>query len=178
MQQHTLESGKALTLFQYIFPEECVDIEENSRFNWFNVNQRLSCRKIILENCCSHDCIFHNTTTGLKLSRHHIAWPDRRRQHDHGNDSERSCGPIEISRIHTVSPLEIPPVILPETAGWASMASDAKQVDKPMNNPKQKYTIYRDNDLIASDLLSLPSIVKFVRNDALKEHSQGDRPSI
>jgi hypothetical protein len=51
-----------------------------------------------------------------------------------------------------------------------------KQVDKPMNNPKQKYTIYRDNDLIASDLLSLPSIVKFVRNDALKEHSQG-RPA-
>jgi hypothetical protein len=27
---------------------------------------------------------------------------------------------------HTVSPLEIPPVILPETAGRASMASDAK----------------------------------------------------
>jgi hypothetical protein len=67
--QPTLESGKALTLFQYIFPEECVDIEENSRFNWFNANQRLSCRKIILENCCSHDCIFHNTTAGLKLSR-------------------------------------------------------------------------------------------------------------
>src|SRR5664280_549255 len=35
----------------------------------------------------------------------------------------------------------------------------------PMNNPKQKDTIHRDNDLIASDLLSLPSILKFVRND-------------
>ena len=45
-----------------------------------------------------------------------------------------------------------------------------------MNNPKQKYTIYRDNDLIASDLQSLPSIMKFVRNDALKEQSQG-RPA-
>jgi hypothetical protein len=56
----------------------------------------------------------------------HLAWPDRRRQLDHGNDSERSCGPIEISRIHTVSPLEIPPAILPETAGRASMAGDAK----------------------------------------------------
>jgi len=41
MQQPTLESGKALTLFQNIFPEECVDIEGNSRFNWFNANQRL-----------------------------------------------------------------------------------------------------------------------------------------
>jgi len=45
-----------------------------------------------------------------------------------------------------------------------------------MNSSKQKYSIYRDNDLIASDLLSLPSIMKFVRNDALKEHSQG-RPA-
>jgi hypothetical protein len=75
-----------------------------------------------------------------------------------------------------VSPLEIPPGILPETAGRASMAVTPKQADKPMNNPKQKYTIYRDNDLIASDLRSLPSIMKFVRNDALKEHSQG-RPA-
>ena len=33
---------------------------------------------------------------------------------------------MEISRIHTVSPLEIPPVILSETAGQASLASDAK----------------------------------------------------
>ena len=24
-----------------LFPEECVDIEGNSRFNWFNGNQRL-----------------------------------------------------------------------------------------------------------------------------------------
>ncbi len=45
-----------------------------------------------------------------------------------------------------------------------------------MSSSKQKYSIYRDNDLIASDLLSLPSIMKFVRNDALKEHSQG-RPA-
>ncbi len=45
-----------------------------------------------------------------------------------------------------------------------------------MNLLKQKYSIYRDNDLIASDLQSLPSIMKFVRNDALKEHSQG-RPA-
>ena len=41
MQQHTLESGKALTLLQCIFPEECVDIEGNNCFNWFNANQRL-----------------------------------------------------------------------------------------------------------------------------------------
>ncbi|MGD0207985.1 MAG: hypothetical protein ABSC89_10305 [Verrucomicrobiota bacterium] len=27
----------------YIYSEECVDIEGNNRFNWFNVNQRLSC---------------------------------------------------------------------------------------------------------------------------------------
>ena len=45
-----------------------------------------------------------------------------------------------------------------------------------MNIPKQTYAIYRDNDLVAADLLSLPSIMKFVRNDALKEHSQG-RPA-
>jgi len=45
-----------------------------------------------------------------------------------------------------------------------------------MNLLKQTYSIYRDNDLIASDLLSLPAIIKFVRNDALKEHSQG-RPA-
>jgi len=45
-----------------------------------------------------------------------------------------------------------------------------------MNDSKQKYSIYRDNDLIASDLLSLPLIMKFIRKDALKEHSQG-RPA-
>jgi hypothetical protein len=56
----------------------------------------------------------------------HIAWPVCRRQLDHGNDLERNCGQIEISRIHTMSPLEIPPVILPETAGRPSMAGDAK----------------------------------------------------
>jgi hypothetical protein len=75
-----------------------------------------------------------------------------------------------------MSPLEIPPVILPETAGGLHWRVTPKSADKPMNNPKHKYTIYRDNDLIASDLLSLPSIMKFVRNDALKEHSQG-RPA-
>jgi hypothetical protein len=41
MQQPTLESGKALTLLQNIFPEECVDFEGNYRFNWVNANQRL-----------------------------------------------------------------------------------------------------------------------------------------
>jgi hypothetical protein len=44
-----------------------------------------------------------------------------------------------------------------------------------MNTPRQKYSIYRDNDLVASDL-SLPSILKFVKNDARREHSQG-RPA-
>ena len=47
---------------------------------------------------------------------------------------------------------------------------------KLMSTSKQKYSVYRDNDLIASDLLSLPSIMKFVREDARKEHSQG-RPA-
>lgn len=45
-----------------------------------------------------------------------------------------------------------------------------------MNNPGQTYSIYRDNDLVASDLPSLPSIMKFVRNDARREHAQG-RPA-
>ena len=65
-----------------------------------------------------------------------------------------------------MSPLETPPV-------WPQWRATPKPANKPMNNPKQRYTVYRDNDLIASDLLSLPSIMKFVRNDALKEHSQG-----
>jgi hypothetical protein len=30
-----------------------------------------------------------------------------------------------------------------------------------MNDPRQKYSIYRDNDLVASDLPSLISIMKF-----------------
>jgi len=67
-----------------------------------------------------------------------------------------------------MSPLEIP--LEPQ---WRATP---KPVDKPMCTPRQRYSIYRDNDLIASDLLSLPSIMKFVRNDALKEHSQG-RPA-
>jgi hypothetical protein len=45
-----------------------------------------------------------------------------------------------------------------------------------MSRPRQTYSVYRDNDLIASDLLSLPSIMKFVRYDALREHSQ-ERPA-
>jgi len=45
-----------------------------------------------------------------------------------------------------------------------------------MNGPRQRYSIYRDNDLIASDLLSLLSILNYVRNDARREHSQG-RPA-
>jgi hypothetical protein len=45
-----------------------------------------------------------------------------------------------------------------------------------MSSSKQTYSIYRDNDLIAADLLSLPSIIKYVRNDARREHSQG-RPA-
>jgi len=44
------------------------------------------------------------------------------------------------------------------------------------NNLRQKYSIYRDNDLVAADLPSLPSILKFVRNDARREHAQG-RPA-
>jgi hypothetical protein len=49
-----------------------------------------------------------------------------------------------------------------------------------MNNrvphPRQRYAIYRDNDLIASDLPSLPAILRFVRNDARREQAQG-RPA-
>jgi len=45
-----------------------------------------------------------------------------------------------------------------------------------MNSPRQTYSIYRDNDLVASDLPSLPSIMRFVRNDARREHAQG-RPA-
>jgi hypothetical protein len=42
-----------------------------------------------------------------------------------------------------------------------------------MNSPRQKYSIYRDNDLIAADLLSLLAIMKYIRNDARREHAQG-----
>ncbi|MGA9450960.1 MAG: hypothetical protein WBW41_06405 [Verrucomicrobiia bacterium] len=45
-----------------------------------------------------------------------------------------------------------------------------------MNNPRQKYSLYRDDDLVASDLPSLPSIMEFVRNDARREHA-GGRPA-
>ncbi len=45
-----------------------------------------------------------------------------------------------------------------------------------MKGIKQKYSIYRDNDLLAADLLSLPAILKFIRNDARMEHAQG-RPA-
>ena len=47
---------------------------------------------------------------------------------------------------------------------------------KRMNGSKQKYAIYRDNVLVAADLLSLLSILKYIRNDARKEHAQG-RPA-
>jgi len=40
----------------------------------------------------------------------------------------------------------------------------------------QTYSIYRDDDLIASGWPSLFSIMKFVRNDARREHAQG-RPA-
>ncbi|MGA3269091.1 MAG: hypothetical protein ABSE16_20035 [Verrucomicrobiota bacterium] len=45
-----------------------------------------------------------------------------------------------------------------------------------MNDTKQTYSIYRDNDLVAADLPSLPVIMKFVRNDARREHAHG-RPA-
>ena len=45
-----------------------------------------------------------------------------------------------------------------------------------MSNSKQRYSIYRDNDLVASDLLSLPAILKYIRNDARNEHAHG-RPA-
>ena len=45
-----------------------------------------------------------------------------------------------------------------------------------MHNPRQTYSIYRDNDLVASDQPSLLSIMKFVRNDARREHAEG-RPA-
>jgi len=46
----------------------------------------------------------------------------------------------------------------------------------PMNDTRQTYSIYRDNDLVAADLPSLISIMKYVRNDARREHAQG-RPA-
>lgn len=45
-----------------------------------------------------------------------------------------------------------------------------------MNDTRQTYSIYRDNDLMASDLPSLISIMRFVRNDARREHAHG-RPA-
>src|SRR5208282_2420164 len=69
MPHPTLESGKALTLLQNIFPEECVDIEGNGSFNQVNINQRLSCWQIMFGNCCSRDCSPHNTDASLKSSR-------------------------------------------------------------------------------------------------------------
>lgn len=49
-------------------------------------------------------------------------------------------------------------------------------MNKRIPNPRQRYAIYRDNDLIASDLPSLPAILKFVRNDARRDQAQG-RPA-
>lgn len=45
-----------------------------------------------------------------------------------------------------------------------------------MNGSRQRYSIFRDNDLVASDLPSLLSIMKYIRNDARREHAQG-RPA-
>ena len=45
-----------------------------------------------------------------------------------------------------------------------------------MNAPKQKYAIYRDNELLASEVPSLAAISSFARNDARSEHAQG-RPA-
>jgi len=42
-----------------------------------------------------------------------------------------------------------------------------------MATPKQKYAIYRDNDLIASDMLSLDVINKYVKKDARNEIAHG-----
>ena len=48
--------------------------------------------------------------------------------------------------------------------------------NKRISSARQRYSIYRDNDLIASDWPSLPAIMKFVRNDARREHAEG-RPA-
>ena len=42
-----------------------------------------------------------------------------------------------------------------------------------MGTPKQTHTIYRDDDLIVSGLLSMSEIEKFVKQDARKENAQG-----
>jgi len=49
-------------------------------------------------------------------------------------------------------------------------------VSKSATSPRQTYSVYRDSDLVAGDLPSLNAIMKFVRNDARREHSQG-RPA-
>ena len=48
--------------------------------------------------------------------------------------------------------------------------------NKNMNATKQKYAIYRDNELLASEILSLAAIGMFARNDARNEHAHG-RPA-
>jgi len=45
-----------------------------------------------------------------------------------------------------------------------------------MSAAKNRYSIYRDDTLIASGLSSLGAIKKFVRKDARREHSQ-ERPA-
>jgi len=45
-----------------------------------------------------------------------------------------------------------------------------------MASPRQRYSVYRDNELLASDLPSLLAIMQFVRNDARREHAEG-RPA-
>lgn len=45
-----------------------------------------------------------------------------------------------------------------------------------MSTTRQKYSLYRDDTLIASDLPYLAAIVKFAREDARREYSQA-RPA-
>lgn len=45
-----------------------------------------------------------------------------------------------------------------------------------MNTRKQRYALYRDDTLIASDLPYLAAIEKYAREDARREHAQ-ERPA-
>ncbi len=42
-----------------------------------------------------------------------------------------------------------------------------------MQTTRQKYAIYRDDELIASEIPSLSATGRFVRKDARSEHAQG-----
>lgn len=48
--------------------------------------------------------------------------------------------------------------------------------DSPTETSRQKYAVYRDNALIASEVHSLAALDSFVRNDARREHAHG-RPA-